>query len=122
MRRLLLLLACFVLVCAPAGSAQAPSGTIGPRSARLVWERPRSDAAARREPLGGFLGPGDRDHRYEGFFVGAGLGLVATMITFSMCQEYDGGCETSNVLLLGPIVSGVVGLSGAVLGGFLPKS
>jgi hypothetical protein len=77
--------------------------------------------AARREPLGGLLGPGDRDHRYEGFFVGAGLGLVATALSFSMCSDSDNGCESSNLLLMGTIASTVVGLAGAVLGGFLPK-
>jgi hypothetical protein len=88
-----------------------------------LWERPVSVPAHRlSEPLGGLLGPGDEDHRYPGIFVGAGLGLILTAASFMMCNEADNGCDGSRVLPLCVLMTGVLGLSGAVIGGFLPKS
>jgi hypothetical protein len=59
----------------PAGSSSA--GPVRPRPARVVWvQAPLEHRAPARAPLGGLLGPEDRDHRFTGFFIGAGLGLA----------------------------------------------
>jgi hypothetical protein len=76
---------------------------------------------ASRAPLGGLLGPDDLDHRYPGFFVGAGLGLLLTAVSFAWCSDGDNSCDSGRVLPLGVLMTGVLGLSGAVIGGFLPK-
>ena len=116
---LILLATVFAVAGAAAQTAPVPLRP-GPS---LLWERPPSAAAQRaREPLGGLLGPDDEDYRYPGFFVGAGLGLVLTTVGFMICNEADNGCDGSQALGLGVLVTGVLGLSGAVIGGFMPKS
>ena len=80
------------------------------------------EAERAREPLGGLLGPDDLDHRYPGFFVGAGLGVLLTAVSFAWCSDDDNSCDSGRVLPLGVLMTGVLGLSGAVIGGFLPKS
>ena len=101
-----------------AGRSPAP---LLPGPARLLWERPSLAAERAREPLGGLLGPDDLDHRYPGFFVGAGLGLLLTAVSFAWCSDGDNSCDSGRVLPLGVLMAGVLGLSGAVIGGFLPK-
>jgi hypothetical protein len=67
------------------------------------------------------LRPDDVDQRYPGFFVGAGLGLLLSAVTFAWCADGDNSCNSAAVLPLGVLMAGVIGLSGAVIGGFLPK-
>jgi hypothetical protein len=102
--------------------AQQASVTLRPGPARLLWERPSPalSAESAREPLGGLLGPDDMDQRYPGFFVGAGLGLLLTAWAFAWCSEGD-DCDSGRMLPMGVLMTGVLGLSGAVIGGFLPK-
>ena len=116
-----------LLVCvgttAPAqsSSVRAP---LRPAWAHAVWADPAPASRSERRqepPLGGFLGPDNEDHRYPGFFVGAGLGLVATLIAVSWCEEAGGSCSTDQTLLLGIPFSVMLGFSGAVLGGLVPK-
>jgi hypothetical protein len=104
--------------------AQHASVSLRPGPARLLWERASSALAAERagEPLGGLLGPDDLDYRYPGFFVGAGLGLFFAAATFAWCSDSDNWCDRGRVLPMGVLMTGVLGLSGAVIGGFLPKS
>jgi hypothetical protein len=73
------------------------------------------------EPLGGILGPDDQDYRYTGFFIGAALGVAATAFSLAWCENSDTECVSGRVLPMGFLMSGVLGLSGAVVGGFLPK-
>lgn len=110
-------------VPASAGAQGAPAA-LRPAPARLLWERPAPVPlrAGAREPLGGLLGRGDEDYRYSGFFVGAGLGLALTAISFVWCADADNACDSGRVLPVGLVVTGALGLSGAVIGGFLPKS
>ena len=115
---LVVLFACTVSTAAAQGPA--PATQIRPSFARAVWVEPASTTQS-REPLGGLLGPGDEDHRYEGFFVGAGLGVFATLATLSMCDA-DSPCTSSQVMLGGTIASAMLGFAGAVLGGLLPKT
>ena len=121
-RRLLLLLLVSSFAATVAHAQQAPV-PLRPAAARLLWERPASALSAERarEPLGGLLGPDDLDHRYPGFFVGAGLGLILTAVNFVWCSDVDNACDSGRVLPLGVLMTGVLGLSGAVIGGFLPK-
>ena len=78
-RFLLLILLVLSFAATVAHAQQAPL-PLRPGPARLLWERPSSalSAESARAPLGGLLGPDDLDHRYPGFFVGAGLGLLMT--------------------------------------------
>jgi hypothetical protein len=117
---LILLVSSFAATIAQAQQAPVP---LRPSPARLLWERPSSALSAEgaRAPLGGLLGPDDVDQRYPGFFVGAGLGLLFTAWTFAWCSDGDNSCDSGTVLPLGVLMSGVMGLSGAVIGGFLPK-
>ena len=117
---LALLMSSFAATVAHAQQAPVP---LRPGPARLLWERPSSalSAESARAPLGGLLGPDDLDHRYPGFFVGAGLGLLMTAWAFAWCSEGDNACDSGRVLPMGVLMSGVLGLSGAVIGGFLPK-
>ena len=108
---------------AQTASVRPDQHSLRPRSARAVWVRPapgQSDAQV-RTPLGGVLGPGDRDYRYTGFFVGAGLGVAAVALSVALCSESDSGCSTGRVLLLGPVIAASFGLGGAVVGGLFPK-
>jgi hypothetical protein len=79
------------------------------------------DLARGHEPLGGLLGPGDRDYRYTGFFVGAGVGLAAVTLAVAWCSESEGGCDYGRVALFGPLGVAAVGFAGAVVGGLFPK-
>jgi hypothetical protein len=119
---LLILLTCLV----PGAAAQnpAPAGSLQPRWAREVWlpVRPDYPGNLSRAPLGGFLGPDDEDHRYTGFFLGAGLGLLGTLVSVSWCEESDSNCDSTGALLVGAMASAMFGFGGAVLGGLVPKS
>jgi hypothetical protein len=107
-----------------AASAQRSNVEIGPRPARVLWQPPPTslERVAASEPLGGFLGPDDLDHRYTGFFVGGTLGLAATALRFAWCLSMDSECESVNVLPRGILTSGILGLSGALIGGLMPKA
>jgi hypothetical protein len=61
------------------------------------------------------------DQRYPGFFVGAGLGLLLTVVAFAWCFDDNSSCDSGTVLPRGVLMTGILGLSGAVIGGFLPK-
>jgi hypothetical protein len=121
-RRLLLILLVSFFAATIAHAQQAPV-SLRPGPARMLWERPVSALSTERarEPLGGLLGPDDLDHRYPGFFVGAGLGLIFTAVNFVWCADPDTACDSGRVLPMGVLMTGVLGLSGAVIGGFLPK-
>jgi hypothetical protein len=113
----------FVTFCAVrVAEAQSRPIRLGPSAAHFVWEKASStpDAEPARPPLGGLLGRHDLDHRYTGFFVGAGLGLALTALNFAWCGEIE-NCNGAVVLPAGVLASGILGLSGAVVGGFLPK-
>jgi hypothetical protein len=120
-RSLLLALLVSSFAATVAHAQQSPV-TLRPGPARLLWERPSPalSAESAREPLGGLLGPDDMDQRYPGFFVGAGLGLLLTAWAFAWCSD-DDNCDSGRVLPMGVLATGVLGLSGAVIGGFLPK-
>jgi hypothetical protein len=121
--RSLLLILLVVSFATTAAHAQQAAFPLRPGPARLLWERPSSalSAEAAREPLGGLLGPDDEDQRYPGFFVGAGLGVLLTAWAFALCSEDDNSCDSGRVFPQGFLVTGILGLGGAVIGGFLPK-
>jgi hypothetical protein len=111
--------------CVPAvASAQSAPPHLSPAPSHLLWQRPASVLTAEwaREPLGGILGPGNLDHRYAGFFVGAALGLAGTAFSFVWCGDEDNACDQGRVLPIGLVLTAAGGLSGAVMGGFLPKA
>ena len=117
----ILLLAC----CLPlVAHTQSPPAQLRPGPSQLLWQQPPSALTAdwAREPLGGILGRGDLDHRYAGFFVGAALGLAGTAFSFVWCGDEDNACDQGRVLPVGLVLTGLFGLGGAVIGGFLPKA
>jgi hypothetical protein len=121
-RSLLLILLVASFAATVAHAQQAPV-SLQPGAARLLWERPSSalSAESAREPLGGLLGPDDEDQRYPGFFVGAGLGVLLTAVAFAWCFDGNSSCDSGAVLPPGVLMTGILGLSGAVIGGLLPK-
>jgi hypothetical protein len=130
MQRLLLLtiLACLTCLVSTV-SAQVPGAAgeaapLRPAMARAVWAPGPAGLRQReaREPLGGFLGPGDEDHRYPGFFLGAGLGLLGTLVAVGMCNQDTPCTSQSEALGVGILASAMVGLGGAVIGGLIPKT
>jgi hypothetical protein len=117
---LILLLMCSV---AALGRAQGGPVQLRPGPSHLLWQRPSNlGAESAQEPLGGLLGRGDLDYRYTGFFVGTGLGLGLAALTFIVCADTDSGCDTGRAVPLAVLMVGVTGLSGAVIGGFVPKT
>ena len=116
---LILLLSCSV----PAlGRAQAASVQLRPGPSHLLWQRPSIlEAEAAQEPLGGILGRGDLDYRYTGFFVGAGVGLALSALYVVVCDQEE-SCNSGQALPLGLLATGILGLSSAVIGGFVPKA
>jgi hypothetical protein len=121
---LLLLIALLTFSSRVVAHAQVAPALLGPAPSHLLWEKPASLSSEQpnREPTGGFLGPGDLDYRYPGFFVGAGLGLGATAFSLAWCSDPDNACHTGRVLPVGMIMTGVLGLTGAVVGGLFPKA
>ena len=93
-RSLLLILLVSSFAATVAHGQQSPV-PLRPEPARVLWERLPSalSAYAAHEPLGGLLGPDDVDQRYPGFFVGAGLGLLLTAVTFAWCADGDNACN-----------------------------
>ena len=86
-------------------------------SGRRRWSRRPTTPT---NPWGGLLGPGDRDYRYTGFFVGAGVGLAAVALAVAWCSD-EGGCDYGRVVLFGPLGVAAMGFAGAVVGGLFPK-
>ena len=123
-RRISLVAALLVACAVPELQGEPPRpSALQPQFARLVWDAGVPTVPTRaRTPLGGVLGPGDRDYRYTGFFVGAGVGLAATVFSVAWCSDHDNACSSGRALLLGPVVSVTLGLGGAVIGGLFPKS
>ena len=124
MPKLLLALLLTCTVSSAAAQAPAPSATIPPPRpgwARAVWA-PDARLEQQREPLGGLLGPGDEDYRYPGFFIGAGLGVAATLYSVTWCEDPDNACSSSQALLTGAVFTAMASLGGAVLGGLIPKA
>jgi len=121
---LLLLIALLTFSSRVVAHAQTAPAPLGPGPSHLLWEKPASLSSeqANREPRGGFLGPGGLDYRYPGFFVGAGLGLGATAFSLAWCSHPDNACHTGRVVPAGMIMTGVLGLTGAVVGGLFPKA
>jgi hypothetical protein len=123
------ILVLFLLAC-HVSSALAQAGDPGPRAERLqpqwanaVWAAGSDETLGRqaREPLGGLLGPADEDYRYTGFFIGAGLGVVATAFSVTWCSDTDNACSSSQALLMGAMFTAMAGFGAAVLGGLFPK-
>jgi hypothetical protein len=128
MSRIALLWSLLLVFVVATSVAQVPAGSrtggpLRPGPARAVWVRAElAHRATARVPLGGFLGPGDQDYRYTGFFIGAWLGLAATTFAVAWCSDPDNSCSSGRALLLGPVVSAALGVGGAVIGGLFPKA
>lgn len=64
----------------------------------------------------GILGDGSHDHRYAGLWIGLGLGATLTALNLMFCSDRDTGCSTSRPLTYGPIMTVVLGTTGALVG------
>jgi hypothetical protein len=114
MRIATLLLMAALVAPATEGLAQ------GPHSARFVWAKPAPPEQGHVYGPG-LLGRGDRDYRYTGFYIGLGLGAVTTLLGVANCSDRDNDCSVTRVLILGPVMTVVTGLTGALIGSLFPK-
>ena len=93
-------------------------------SQRRVAEWPQVSAPTFRSAsdghtLGdGILGRGDQDHRYEGLYVGLGAGAAFSIWSAAQCS---GRHDCLNPLAVGLLITTLAGLTGALVGGALPK-
>lgn len=113
-----------ITILALAFMCSVPSGLAAqgaPRYAEHIWVKPPTQATNRMNLGPGLLGDGDRDHRYTGFYVGLSLGAASTVFSVLWCSDRDNDCSVSRALVLGPVITGVLGLTGAVIGGLFPR-
>jgi hypothetical protein len=122
MLRIRSLLLVMILVVSIAADGLCQSAVVGPRySERLYAGRDLSAQRERAEPLWGLLGDGSRDHRYDGFFVGAGAAAGLYMLSVaSFCGREDATCSAGNLLKAAGIVP-IFGILGAFIGGGISK-
>jgi hypothetical protein len=92
-----------------------------PQAAEHVWSKPELRLQPKVWFGPTFLGSGDHDYRYTGFYIGLGLGAAATLWSVAWCSDSDNGCSVSRAVLLGPVVTAALGITGAVIGGLFPK-
>lgn len=97
-----------------------------PAPSAVLWQHARADFQSREshEPLGGFLGPGDEDYRYTGFFIGTGLGGLAILHFLALCAGDGDACSGADTapMFLGVVgATAMLGLGGAVIGGLISK-
>ena len=88
-----------------------------PATGRL-WAAPTPSNATSKALSTGLLGDGSQDHRYSGFWVGAGLGLGLAYLGYEFCQDSDSGCQatTGQIVLRSAFVVGMLGTIGALIG------
>jgi hypothetical protein len=123
MRRLVTsaLVATCVLAQAPARAAAQASAVA---SRFESWTPPpMATASARRDPMHWLLGDGSKDHRYVGFYVGAGVGVAFGVVMLGFCGDTDSGDGCSPfAYVLAPVLSGaVLGAFLALVGSAIPK-
>lgn len=93
-------------------------------SQRRVADWPQVAVPAFRSAFGGhssrsgLLGRGDQDHRYEGLYVGLGAGAAFSIWSAVQCSDRH-GCL--NPVPAGLLITALAGLTGALVGGALPK-
>jgi hypothetical protein len=71
-----------------------------------------------RVSASGILGSGDNDYRYEGLFVGLGAGAAFSIVSAVQCS---GRHDCISPYVLGPIISALAGVTGALVGSMFPK-
>jgi hypothetical protein len=116
------LLIAFMAFSSPSfAHTQGAPDLLRPRPSHLLWRRSESFRTAEptQEPLGGILGRGDLDHRYTGFFVGSGVGVGLTIFGLAYCSA-ENTC-TSKGMAQAVLATGILGISGALIGGLFPK-
>ena len=102
-------------------SLATPAAAQRPHYAEHVWATPTLESGVADAAGPGLLGRGDRDHRYTGFYIGLGLGAASTLFSVAWCSDRDNDCSTTRALVLGPVMTGVLGLTGALIGSLFPK-
>lgn len=116
-RTLFYILGALVLGVPGTGAAQ-DHPVLGPSVATgRLWAAP-PDVSSRSAENGGILGDGSHDHRYRGFWIGAGLGLGFSYLGYQFCKDTDTSCDASagKVMLRSALVIGMLGTVGALIG------
>ena len=89
----------------------------GPNLANgLIWIAHNRPTPALDSSTAGILGDGSHDHRYTGMWIGLGLGAGVTALNVMFCADPDTGCEISRPLTYGPLMTFVLGVTGALIG------
>lgn len=115
MFRIPVVLLLFLILCA-ATSATAQSSPRPRVGSGRLWQDPGSRTDIVRSPAQGIFGDGSNDHRYTGMWIGLGLGAGLTALSVMFCADPDTGCEISRPLTYGPLMTFVLGVTGALIG------
>lgn len=69
-------------------------------------------------PSDGIFGDGSNDYRYQGFWIGAGLGIGLSYIGYQFCTHSDTACEVDvgGAVLRTALASAMLGTIGALAG------
>lgn len=119
----------FVLLVASTcfGTRSASAQRIaGPRFATgVVWAAQAPAPVALGMDQSGILGDGSKDHRYTGFWVGAGTGFGLGLLAAAFCEdEQRKSCDISPpAAILGALFSGaILGTVGALIGAQIERT
>jgi len=114
-----LLITSALLLAAHTASAQVLHPLLpNPVVPQLAAKTTDSHQPGGRASTGGFLGPRDRDYRYEGFFAGLAIGGTWSIVEAVKCRR---PCPIPpTVFVVG--TSFLASLTGALLGGAISKS
>lgn len=88
----------------------------------FLWALATTESGEEHSARIGVLGDGSKDHRYGGMWIGLGLGAMLTVVNYARCSNPDTGCSTSRPLIYGPIMTVVLGTTGALIGAQIPKA
>jgi hypothetical protein len=109
-----------LLLLVLAGGLQGQASPVrGPAVASgRLWTPPAPATVSPTALSSGILGDGSHDYRYRGFWIGAGLGVGLTWLSYEFCKGSDNGCQAGpdRVVLAAALTAGILGTVGALAG------